>query len=44
MRYLVNITIDQRPTRTEWVSERIYQTFVRLGWTKDGRVVLIKSQ
>lgn len=42
MRYLVDLTIDQRPTRREWVSARVFRCFERLGWVADGRVVVVE--
>lgn len=44
MRYLVELTIDQRPTRQEWVSEKVYNNLVRLGWAKDGRMKLVETR
>jgi hypothetical protein len=42
MRYLVELKIDQRRERVEWVSATVHDAFTRLGWYANGKAKLLK--
>lgn len=39
--YTVELRIDQRPARTEVVSQRMYNVMLKLGWFDNGRAKLV---
>lgn len=44
MRYLVELTIDQRPPRKEWVNGHMLDLFKRLGWLNDGKATVLSRE